>query len=479
MSAILPNVRAIRTAPLVLHSVVGMMGGVMLLWLFTHPQPYAQLAAGVLVLLVIGGVVLSDVVHRTFQASNIKYFVLASYAVFLGAGMLFDLGDGAYFFSGHAIALTLVSLFAFLLGFFWKHRYTARPAPRHPTFWLDPNQLFGVTLLFYAVGFGFLCAEWFMFGQLQSYSGRVASSRGIPVDPAPVIHVFTQLVGPACVLTLMFLRRGVRVFKRLLLLSLFSLTVIWYALWGARENFLFLAIACLIVWSELPDQRGQRRIGFVPAVVAVLSCAIMMTLSVVRTHWDLDRARSAGVSDIQDQLVSSLDIFRELRQTVEFFPRHMEFLNGYSFYGVVANVVPRAWWNDKPIGVGKLACILYYRNPNSTIALSLPGELYANFGTAGTVAGMFVFGVLVGLTYRWYSRQRGQAPALLVYIQLVWCALFEVRGDILDATVPVLYHVLPVVGVLLVATYVNRLAARQGYDRAGGSLTSAQTYEWT
>ncbi len=440
---------------------IAALGAAALSWLFTCPERYLQIGAGVFLLALIGWVVLSDVLCGRFRVWNIKYYVLASYAAFLGLGMLFDLGDETYFFSGYAIALTFAGLFCLLVGFLWAHRPRRGGGQQLPSFWLTQNQLFKVAVLFYLLGFGFLFVEWRLFGQLQSYSGRLVSPTGTLRPTLPMVHVWTQLVGPATLMTLVLSRRGFVLLKTSSLRFFLALTATWYLLWGNRANFLMLAVGCLIIWSEVPDASGSRRVGLKPILVLCLAAATMFALTALRAHWDFSRARAEGLSGLREQVGASLDMFRELRHTVEFFPRHVDFLYGYSFYGLVSSVVPRILWPEKPVGVGKLASILYDRNPDSSIGPSLVGELYANFGTLGSLFGMVLFGAVVGSVCRWYGRQRGDGAALVVYIQLLWSMAAEVRGDILDATYPLFYHLLPVVLVFSVVTRLNRARARR------------------
>jgi hypothetical protein len=440
---------------------IATVGAAVLISLLAGSERHLQAGAAVALLGVIAAIVLFDMAFRKFHVWNIKYFVLASYAIFLGLGMLFDVGDPTYFFSRSAITLALGGFVCFLAGFYWQNNRRKRRHPRSATFWLTPNQLFITALLLYLVGFGFLYAEWHLYGQLLSYSGRLVSSRGIPYPPMPLVQVFAQLVGPASFITLVLVRRGTTPVRRSILIIPFAATLIWYLLWGARESFLALAIAFLIVWAETPGSPTKNGITLAPVLAVCLAFGIMLGLSVVRTHWDFSRARAEGLDGANEKVRDSINMFCELRRTVDFFPSRMQFLNGYSFYGVAASVVPRIWWPGKPIGVGKLTSILYDHNPDSSIALSLPGELYANSGIPGSLLGMLVFGVLVGGICRWYERQRGSSAAIVVYVQLVACMFLEVRGDILDTTAPLLYHVFPVIIIFSVFTYVNRLLARE------------------
>jgi hypothetical protein len=174
----------------------------------------------------------------------------------------------------------------------------------------------------------------------------------------------------------------------------------------------------------------------------------------------MEAAREISPASTAEDSWKSLDTYTQLRRTLEFFPKKADYLWGYSFYGVAVNPIPRVFWNDKPVGVGKLASILYDGNSNSSIGLSLPGELYANFGFAGAIIGMFFSGLLAGVTYRWYQRQRGDHGALVIYVLVLSYLVFEVRGDILDATMPFFYYVLPIAVCLGLVSTMNRIRFR-------------------
>lgn len=442
-----------------------------------------QVAAGVLLLLLIAGSVATDGLLGNFYLSNVKYFILFAFALFLGGGMIVDAMRLDFAIHPSAILLTYGALICFLCGFALIEPGRASRQPRaHPSFLLTADQLFAVTLLFFALASLFVFLEWRLYGQLQSYAGKFFATGAQPSRVMPYVHTFTQLAAPAAILALIQLRRGTSLFRRAILALFLTATVGWYFVWGARGNFLWLAFAFVLVWAEIGGERGSRRLGAKPALVLALAVAVILALGAVRTTWDVRRAESAGLGGVWNQAARSLDTYHQLARTLDFFPARAAFLHGYSFYGVVANPWPRAFWPGKPIGVGKLASILYDGNPNNSIGLSLPGELYANFGCIGSLLGMFLFGVLAAGIYAWYVRQRGDPVALVLYLMTLSCLMAEVRGDILDATAPLLYSLLPAVVCFAAIAAANRRfprtcrrSARHAMARRGAAwLSSAE-----
>jgi hypothetical protein len=189
----------------------------------------------------------------------------------------------------------------------------------------------------------------------------------------------------------------------------------------------------------------------------------------------VEAAREIQVAHTVQDTWESLDTYSQFRRTLEFFPRRANYLWGYSFYGIVVNPIPRVFWEGKPIGVGKLTSILYDGNPHSSIALSLPGELYANFGMLGALLGMFSSGLLAGGIHRWYLRRRGDVGALVVYVLVLSYTVWEIRGDILDATMPFFYYILPVSACLALISTMNRIRHRHLQLEASARSAGAKT----
>jgi oligosaccharide repeat unit polymerase len=433
-----------RTKPAMLVEVLVATGAAtLLIWLLKQSERYLQCAAAIALLALIGAVISINALSSGKRRLNIKIIILSSYALFLGAGMLCDTFRVDWRFSSTAILLTYAALVALLLGFVVQS-HSGRPTlVASPAFALSDDQLFRVAMLFFALGFGFLVLEWLLYGHLQSYVLGPASNPSALAQPKPYVHAFTQLMAPGLLLALVLLRRGVSLFRAASLVCLCATAIAWYVFAGIRTNLAWLTIGFLLVWSEIPDRRGSHRIRGRAIILTGTAAAAILAMTVLRTSWDVSRLEVEGASGVWRQVQTGLDTFYQLRRTLDYFPSRSDYLVGYSLYGIVVNPVPRAIWPQKPIGFGRLASILYDRNPNSTLGLSLPGELYANFGIPGCLTGMFLFGLATALVSSWHARQRGDPCALVIYVLLAEYAWFAVRGDMLDAASPVLYQLLP------------------------------------
>ncbi len=245
------------TAGTGLALVTGFLGG----WIVTQPEPTVQIAAGVILLAVIITTVLIDVAFNRFHIANIKYYVLFGFALFLGFGMIADVYRQSYAFSGTAILLTFASLFMFLSGFEFSYQMPAKRTRPRRTFSVTSNQMFLLSVVFFALGFFFLGLEWRLYAQLQSYSGTLVSETRQVTAPMPYVHTFTQLVAPASLLAFVELRRGTPFIQKCVLGACLIATIVWYFSWGTRGNFVWLALVFLVVWVEVPNRRGSRRLG--------------------------------------------------------------------------------------------------------------------------------------------------------------------------------------------------------------------------
>jgi oligosaccharide repeat unit polymerase len=435
---------------------VGLVGT----WVVTQPADTVQIAAGVLFLAVIGLVVLGDTLRGRLDIANIKYVALLGFALFLGLGMIADVFSSDYSFSGSAIILAFASLILFLAGFGLVSSPRKTNDFAGPTFSITPNQLYYMSVIFFLLGFAFLLLEWQLYGSLVTYSGDLASQTREISNPMPYVHVFTQLVFPATVMTLIQFRQGLAFIRKCVLTPLLATTLVYYFFGGARSNLVWLTLSFVVVWAEVPNHRKSQRVGLKPFVVCLLAGVAILIMSSLRSKMSMEVARDISPADTVAETWNSLDTYTQFRRTLDFFPLRADYLQGYSFYGIIANPIPRVFWEDKPIGVGKLASMLYDGNASNSIGLSLPGELYANFGFVGALIGMFFSGLLTGGVYRWYRRQRGDHGALVMYVLILSYVVWEVRGDILDATMPFFYYVLPIAVCLALVSTMNRVRLR-------------------
>ena len=113
--------------------------------------------------------------------------------------------------------------------------------------------------------------------------------------------------------------------------------------------------------------------------------------------------------------------------------------SGRQLLGALLFFVPRSLWETKPVGsgsfLGRLLDLEFYG-----IAMPFIGEGYINFGIAGSILFMFLFGVLLGNLDRvvWKLKRSNETHIFMFYYYFLFGWIFYfMRGDLINA-IPVL-----------------------------------------
>lgn len=171
----------------------------------------------------------------------------------------------------------------------------------------------------------------------------------------------------------------------------------------------------------------------------------------------------------------SLQPFFALEFVVEEYPRPYHFIHGSSVINLLFNFVPRSIWPSKPVGFSKeLAMrmegipesVRYSRQVDAKIGYqsysgTMVGEGYANFGVAGVIGFLFVFGVLVSFIERYVEWNWSNQFAIMLYACSIAPVLIQQRGDLLCAN----FYSIQAIGSIYIATVIfgkriPRLGAR-------------------
>jgi hypothetical protein len=127
-------------------------------------------------------------------------------------------------------------------------------------------------------------------------------------------------------------------------------------------------------------------------------------------------------------------------------------------------LIPRALWPDKPVlNVGREFGhdfrVVNSRDLDTSIAPSLPGELYWYFDLPGVIVGMF----LIGMALRWYYNVYGAGGAGTSPIHLaIYMALLP---KILTIEGGIVYSIIGLFKVLIVLALLRWICARVGAVR--------------
>ena len=150
------------------------------------------------------------------------------------------------------------------------------------------------------------------------------------------------------------------------------------------------------VLRSLKEREARRRVYALLAIGVGLFIGYGMVRNVLTAHSSRrDMSFSDSMLIEMDRVVRGEGLVG-LASIVDFYPRHAEFLHGKTIRDMLLLPVPRAIWKSKPAWYGIDDITRGMGWPQSTESpVTMPGELYANFGYAGILL-MFVYGVIFG-----------------------------------------------------------------------------------
>lgn len=150
-------------------------------------------------------------------------------------------------------------------------------------------------------------------------------------------------------------------------------------------------------------EKGRLKLGFGKIVVfSIAGITLFTSLGAFRTYLSgslLERSVTSSSAFGQEmaRLVNHGGYF-SLTHITSVYERTGQYLNGYSIYSqLFYRFVPRAFWEAKPSNYGAYDINVDLGYPSTSLsAITVPGEMFANFGVAGLVIGMLLVGFMLG-----------------------------------------------------------------------------------
>lgn len=141
---------------------------------------------------------------------------------------------------------------------------------------------------------------------------------------------------------------------------------------------------------------------------------VSMTFDQAR-GWDREEYLDHSVGTVAERLAMINSVAVVIRDTGRWVPYA---LGRTLFLPSLVYFVPRAIWRDKPLfrmgrDFGETFRVVHILDPDTNIAATVPGELYWNFGLAGIVLGMGLWGVVLRWLYRRYGEDQAADPIRL------------------------------------------------------------------
>ena len=114
-------------------------------------------------------------------------------------------------------------------------------------------------------------------------------------------------------------------------------------------------------------------------------------------------------------------------------PQRFPYANGETiFLSLVASVVPRILWPDKPEagGAANFMRFVGIKLKGYSIGLSPFGEAYGNFGAVGGISFMFAFGLLFNFIFHWMLKTALKVPSLILWFPFVFFYAVQIESDV-------------------------------------------------
>lgn len=128
----------------------------------------------------------------------------------------------------------------------------------------------------------------------------------------------------------------------------------------------------------------------------------------------------------------NIEVLEFITQT---YGRDYEYLYGSGMAPVLVWWIPRAFWPGKPIPSGGIVSDQFTGGKSFSVASTIFGEIYMNFGFAGVPVFMFFFGLLVGAITRALRNNQHNLTLWIAWFIVVPDFMGEWRGDLTSMTV--------------------------------------------
>ena len=142
-----------------------------------------------------------------------------------------------------------------------------------------------------------------------------------------------------------------------------------------------------------------------------------------------------------------------LSSILAYYPSRQPFIGGQTIRDMLLLPIPRSIWHDKPEWYGIAQITRGEGEPASTqSAVTIPGELYANFGPVG-VAGTLVYGMLFGFFHRLRNGRRFRYAYAAILLPLMFVTFWMSTTGLVNGLLP-----MAPAAVVLFAVFPPRVA---------------------
>ena len=271
-------------------------------------------------------------------------------------------------------------------------------------------------------------------------------------------HLNRLTAGMAVVLLLYLPRININL--RLILLILIIFYVIRIAGEYSRVYLgVYLSVA-IGLFLHFVGNQPQRRWNFDKGLKLLLTTIILLLLPagillvIGFRGEDLSTSFSVGLAVLQEGL--GFDVNSNTAYILKYYQTH-EFDWFHSFISLIANPIPRAFWDDKPSTFGAVLSGYYFDvevdEVFTTLGPGLFGEFYANGGYIVMIINIVIISVLFNKSWSFIKISCSGYETSLIFWMLASLSAFLYRGDFLNGMINIILRLAPIYAYI----YIKKL----------------------
>lgn len=177
-------------------------------------------------------------------------------------------------------------------------------------------------------------------------------------------------------------------------------------------------------------------------LLSIISQVLLIVMLYRRVFGEVDFDKVFGyLSNINGsdflRLIDSYYVYEAYLRILKYFPRHEDFLYGYSYIKPFVFWIPRAIWENKPEGLSSLVVEKIYgtsKGSEYSTGFTLAGEFYANFGFVGMLICSLMIGLSIGFVSRKMISTKNEYTFVISLTTIIYFPHIA-RGGILETTI--------------------------------------------
>lgn len=218
---------------------------------------------------------------------------------------------------------------------------------------------------------------------------------------------------------------------------------------GFRSSIIFFFLMILMVWHYAHGKK-VKLVGIV-----IILCLVLLSLT------ELQYFRFHGTVTTSPSLsILELPTFEDFANIVDKVPDTYDYLFGRLYLQQITLAwIPRIIWPNKPV----LSVNVFYTNiaqdPDfrGVSTITMLGDLYWNFGIAGIVMGMFLFGIFMRVVYAYREHYHENPTVMAFYALTLTIAINYLRSNLMGFFIAEIKILVPLLLFTLVASGTGKL----------------------